>query len=223
MTKNTYPAWQETIRNAQVQQAEIDAEIDRLEAERKAADDAKEGRNLARALDVVFGIKVEPPKANKLILDGFEFWLGTGSFKEYEKAAIHSAHVARTAVVNEAAPTVRYISFGLHVARVKPEGVDWEVWPLKYIEVSNRVIPQVDDILGDAAVDEQWRELRASLATRLDQLMSESERALQQIAAYKLDESLNPPKQARITVETVLRSLIRDVVEAVLEERQGEF
>lgn len=213
-----YPNWQSAIREAQVTQAEIEADIDRMEAERQMAKEAKEGQRLARVLDVAFGIKVDPPSKNDVILDGVRFWLADGSYNEWTMPV-------KSSTLPPDEPYTHLISFGLYVSPVKPADTDIDVedWPIEYVGVQGKATarPQTETLVS---MNEEWCEVRAELATKLDLLPAAAKRTLEQYAAYKLTQSIKSQKKSQITIEGLIKSLVDKAVKDALEERlAGEF
>lgn len=207
MTETTYPAWQENIRKAQIAQQILDEVAADKEREEQAKVGAEHGRNLARVLEVAFGIKVEPPLKNELILDGFIFVLKT-EYSAYDNEPLFCEEVVK---VKNGGDWTRF-SFTLYVNAVRPDYMhydEWDSWPRSEVFASSN---------GNIAQD--WTYIRAKMAKALDsqKLWANNEVKAYEAHKEKLANGLIPPPQmARISIEDLFREIAKEAAREIVE------
>lgn len=202
---NHYPVWQTAIREALKTQQERNAEADATAANVQAFKDAQHGRDLARVLDVAFGIQLgTPPTQSRVELDGYSFWLKTetSSYDDHAPVFIEKPENGET----------KWISFTLYVNKVRPEDMsysDWERWPRSR-----------DFSVQKAFQNHDWTYLRAELANAIDELKYEADREIERFREFQ--KSGMTSKTAKPEAPT-LEGLIRQIVRSELSKFEDGF
>lgn len=201
MSEQQYPAWQNAIRKAQKIQQEINASVEQDNKRRMTEKDAQHGRNLARVLDVAFGIKLdEMPVKNNVEVDGYDFWLKThtSNYDDHSPVFFESNDDVKP----------KLISFTLWVNKVRPDYEDfeeWESWP-RSVDLSVRHEP----------VDDDWTPLRATLADVLDRLARDAEFEVTRF--LNRPKLIETPKPKPLTLDDIIEQMVdkkfREMVDA---------
>ena len=209
MTETTYPAWQENIRKAQIAQQILDEVAADKEREEQAKVGAEHGRNLARVLEVAFGIKVEPPLKNDLVLDGFRFWLKT------ERINSEWGNTPLFYELKESAPDENdgEISFTLYVNAIHPEDVE-------LIERIDHWTTPHEFIVRRESIRQDWTYLRAQLAAALDDLRSVADFIIQTTSKRPTEDQSASliAHGSKPSVEQLLRDIFTEIAKEAARE-----
>lgn len=210
MTTNT-PVWQEAIRQAQITQQTLNEAAEEKKRAEKAKEDAEHGRNLARVLDVAFGIKVEPPLKNEVVLDGYMFWLKTNMhYSQYDRDPLFCEEVVKAKNM----PDWTRFSFTMYVSILRPDDVlsdEWENWPRA----------QVFTATNDS-VEQNWTKMRYHLANALDELRRDADREIESYKRQLRKSSIEMKSPPKPTFEDVLRSLLHEMVKEAVEAQHAD-
>lgn len=195
MTETNYPAWQKAIREAQAEEVAYVEAQEALASATRAALSARYGQDLAHVLDVAFGIQVEAPPTNSMVIDGFEFWLKQ-----------RGDDISTPVYSNRDGS----LTFTMNVNVVRPNFIDREDdWPASESFICRQSLKENHD----------WTYLRACLANSLDELRNSANHAI----AQKKSAAVSRPEKLKPTLEQLIKSYIAEAVAEAVGEATGEF
>lgn len=200
MTEQTtqYPAWQESIRAAQVEiRQEIDAERQK-ELEKQSALDRRLGGLLEGALEL-FDIDVpeQPNPSSTITLDGFRF-----SISQYSK----DDQDLPTLINDRGANAPRY-QFTLEVAyafegKYAQKADDWENWTYQTVTVLH------------ALENMDWTQERAQLADALDEVTAKGASFIKQVDQWEAHKDDPPTPSIGARLEALMRDIACEEINA---------